>query len=76
MYNQQFFLIINYNICAIAPKRTIIRNPKFPSTLIPSDFAGFVQLTVAVPLHAVGEGPEEGMGVGVMFGCAIKNVSN
>lgn len=26
-----------------------------------------VQLTVTVPLHAVGEGPEEGIGVGVMF---------
>jgi hypothetical protein len=43
---------------------------KFPSSLLPSDFFAFmVQLTVTVPLHAVGEGPEEGIGVGVMFAC-------
>jgi hypothetical protein len=69
---QDFLLIVDYNARTTAHARAIVTNTRFPSTFLPSDFAAVVQLTVEVPLHRVGEGPEEGMGVGVMVGCAIK----
>jgi len=72
MYKQYFLPIVDYNVCTTAHIRAITTNTKSPSVFLASDFAAFVQLVVAVPLHTVGEGPEEGMGVGVMFGCVIE----
>lgn len=56
----------DYNPYSTADMRPMATNTKFTSTFIPSD--AFMQLTVAVPLQAVGEGPELGMGVGLTLG--------
>jgi hypothetical protein len=72
MSKYHFLPILDYSICTAAHIRAIATNTKFPSTFVPSDFAAFVQLTVEVPLHRVGDGPEEGTGVGEMFGYAIE----